>query len=83
MQYTELDKDDLISTIKRNNKELGELYLTQNKFLTMIEERDLIIEKCITTIQNLQAQILEDSELLPQRNEIKEAIFNCKEIPMG
>lgn len=82
MQYTELDKDDLISTIKRNNRELGELYLAQNKFLTMIEERDLIIEKCITTIQNLQAQIL-DPELLPQRNEIKEAIFNSREIPMG
>ena len=48
----------------------------------MIEERDLIIEKCITTIQNLQAQIL-DPELLPQRNEIKEAIFNSREIPMG
>lgn len=81
MRYTELDKDDIIETIKRYNKEIAELHLAQNKFLTMIEERDIIIDRCITTIQNLQAQIL-DSELIPQRNEIKEAILNCTEIPM-
>lgn len=83
MQFTNFEIDELLNTIKRNNRELAETYLNQVKLITMIEQRDLIIEKCITTIQNLQAQILEDSELLPQRNEIKEAIFNCKEIPMG
>lgn len=81
MQFTNFEIDELLNTIKRNNRELAETYLNQVKLITMIEQRDLLVDKCITVIQNLQAQLTDDYQQLPSREDIKKAIMENREIP--